>query len=117
MARVTIRAGDFVRVDGRHSFGSLVLNTEAHPSIGATILIAALEVVEVAPEERVKKLGGTVGWRIAGGILLGPVGLRAGLLVGGRTKQVTFVAKFKDGRRLLATTYSKTFTELQAACC
>jgi len=78
--------------------------------------VTTIETVEIATEENVKKLGGTVGWGIAGAVLLGPVGLLAGLLVGGRKKEVTFVARFKDGRKLLGTTDSKTFTTLQAAC-
>lgn len=78
--------------------------------------MTTIETVEIATEENVKKLGGTVGWGIAGAVLLGPVGLLAGLLVGGRKKEVTFVARFKDGRKLLGTTDSKTFTTLQAAC-
>jgi len=41
--------------------------------------------------------------------------LLAGLLLGGNKKEITFVAKFKDGRKLLATTDSGTFTKLQAA--
>jgi hypothetical protein len=73
-----------------------------------------LAEVEPASEDNVKRLGGTIGWGAAGAVLLGPVGLLAGLLAGGRGKDVTFVAKFKDGRRLLATTDSKTFTKIRA---
>jgi hypothetical protein len=125
MAKVTVHAGDFK--PGQGSFTSLLkdretgivgaftLRTEAHAFIGETILVAQLASVEIASEEAVKRVGGTVGWGLAGAALLGPVGLLAGLLAGGRGKDVTFVARFKDGRRLLATTDSKTFTMLQAA--
>ena len=74
-----------------------------------------LESIEKATEESVKRLGGSVGWGAAGAVLLGPVGLLAGLLAGGRGMDVTFVARFKDGRKLLGTTDSKTFVKLQAA--
>ena len=80
-----------------------------------TIPLSKLESVEVASEESVKRIGGTVGWSIVGTVMLGPVGLLAGLLLGGRGKDVTFVARFKDGRKLLATTDSKTFTKMKAA--
>ncbi|MGI2002125.1 hypothetical protein [Shewanella frigidimarina] len=51
-----------------------------------------------------------------GALALGPAGLLAGLLLGGgKSKDVTFVAKFKDGRKFLGTTDNKTFTKLQAA--
>jgi hypothetical protein len=71
------------------------------------------EIVE-ASEENVKRLGGTVGWGVVGAAVLGPVGLLAGLLAGGRGKDVTFVLKMKDERKMLATTDSKTFTKLKA---
>lgn len=116
MAKIKVHAGDFLKGDGQFSFGSLVLRTEARYIIGEAIPATELEAVEAATEESVKKLGGTVGWGITGGALLGPVGLLAGLLAGGRKKEVTFVASFKDGRKLLGTTDSKTFTRLQAAC-
>lgn len=74
-----------------------------------------LESVDLATEDSVKRVGGTVGWGAAGAIALGPVGLLAGLLLGGRGKDVTFVAKFKDGRKILATTDSKTYTKIAAA--
>lgn len=115
MAKVTVHAGDFLQGSSQYSFGSLILRTEAHAFLGETIPVAQLESVDVASEESVKKLGGTIGWGAAGAIVLGPVGLLAGLLLGGKKKEVTFVAKFKDGRKLLATTDSGTFTKLQAA--
>lgn len=71
--------------------------------------------VEVATEESVKRVGGTIGWGVAGAALLGPVGLLAGLLAGGRGKDVTFVAEMKDGRRFMGTTDAGTFKKLAAA--
>ena len=76
---------------------------------------AEIAQVDIATEENVKKLGGTLGWGLVGGALLGPVGLLAGLLMGGRAKNVVFVVRFKDGRKLLASADSKTFTAIQAA--
>lgn len=119
MGTINIHAGDFKT--GKHSqfmFGSFSL---AHDEIGWTgykmeaVPASKLERVELASEENVKKLGGTIGWGIAGGVLLGPVGLLAGLLAGGRKKEVTFIAIFKDGRKILASTDSKTYTKIQAA--
>ena len=115
MAKVKVHAGDFLEGDNQYSFGSLILKTKEHRFFGETIPITELETVEVATEESVKKLGGTVGWGAAGALILGPVGLLAGLLLGGKKKEVTFIAKFKDGRKLLASTDSKTFTKLQAS--
>jgi len=115
MAKIKVYAGDFLEGDSQYSFDSLILKTKEHSFLGETIPITELETVDIATEESVKKLGGTVGWGVAGAVILGPVGLLAGLLLGGKKKEVTFIAKFKDGRKLLASTDSKTFTKLQAA--
>ncbi|MBB3142834.1 hypothetical protein [Halomonas organivorans] len=75
------------------------------------------DVEELAPasEENVKRIGGTVGWGAAGAVILGPVGLLAGLLAGGRKKEVTFIVKFTDGKKALCTADNKTFTKMQAS--
>ena len=115
MAKIKVLAGDFLEGDSQYSWGSLILRTEEHSWAGEAIPLDQLDTVDIATEESVKKIGGTVGWGAAGAIILGPVGLLAGLLLGGKKKEVTFVAKFKDGRRLMASTDSKTYTKLQAS--
>lgn len=115
MAKITVHAGDFLKCDGQFNFGSLNLKTAAHSIVGETIPITELATVEVASEDSVKKIGGTIGWGVAGALVLGPVGMLAGLLVGGKKKEVTFIATFKDGRKLMATTDNGTFIKLQAA--
>lgn len=71
--------------------------------------------VEVATEKKVKRLASAAGWGLAGGALLGPVGLLAGLFLGGKKTEVTFVCVFNDGRKILATTNQKTFRIIQMA--
>lgn len=115
MSKVTVHAGDFSDGDGRFLFGELYLPTKVNPWDNEKIPLSQLETVEIASEESVKKIGGAIGWGAAGALALGPVGLLAGLLMGGKKKEVTFVAKFKDGRKLLATTDSGTFIKLKAA--
>jgi hypothetical protein len=112
---VEVHAGDFVKgKDGQFLVDHFLLKVPGK-FLREKIPIAEAKEVGIATEENVKKLGGTVGWGIAGGLLLGPVGLLAGLLMGGRKKEVTFVCKFKDGRKFLGTTDSKTWTEIMAA--
>lgn len=113
MAKIIVHAGDFGKGQSSIGFASMSLRTEKHPIMGETIPFTELETVEIASEDNVKKIGGTLGWGIAGAALFGPAGLLAGLLLGGRKKQVTFVVKFKDGRKLLATTDAKTYAMLQ----
>lgn len=65
--------------------------------------------IEMASEESVKSVCGAVGWGVAGAALFGPVGLLAGALMGGRKDEVTFVAKLKDGRKMLGTMEKKDY--------
>lgn len=115
MAKVTVHAGDWAK-GGEHSFmfGSFSLRPHGGWT-QQTIPASALTSLEVASEESAKRLGGVVGWGAVGALALGPVGLLAGLLGGGNKKDVTFVAMFDDGRKMLATTDSKAFTKMQAA--
>ena len=117
MATITIHAGDFPKGKATTMFSVITFPWKPGDgfSAGESIGFDKLEAVEVASEESVKRIGGTVGWGAVGGVLLGPVGLLAGLLAGGRGTEVTFVAKFKDGRKFLGATDSKTFTKIRAA--
>mgnify|MGYP007100078618 CR=1 FL=1 len=113
MAKITIHAGSWPKGSGQFSFGSFALPKSGFGYEG--VPTSSLASIEVATEASVKRVGGTVGWGAAGAVLLGPVGLLAGLLMGGRGKDVTFIAQFKDGRKMLATTDAKTYTKIQAA--
>ena len=110
-----VHAGDFEKGNAHKLIGGELLMKKPGKFFRETIPLDQLEAVEVASEESVKRIGGTVGWGIAGGLLLGPVGLLAGLLAGGRGKDVTFVCKLKDGRKFMATSSSEVFTALSAA--
>lgn len=117
MSKIEIHAGDFPK--GTASFGFGVISFPWQPgdgfSTGQTLVLnGQLESVEVASEESGKRIGGAIGWGVAGGALFGPAGLLAGLLLGGKGKDVTFIAVMKDGKKMLATTDSKTYTKLQA---
>jgi hypothetical protein len=75
-----------------------------------------IETLEIATEENLKKIGGAIGWGVVGGLALGPIGALAGVLAGGRKKEITFVCRFKDGRKFIGSCSTKTFTDIQAAC-
>ena len=109
MSKIKVLAGDFPEGSCDYSWGQFNFGF-----LSENISDKNLETVEIATEESVKKVGGTIGWGAAGAVILGPVGLLAGLLLGGRKKEVTFIAKFKDGKKMLASTDSKTYTKLQA---
>ncbi|SDL77491.1 hypothetical protein SAMN05661010_02511 [Modicisalibacter muralis] len=116
MANIKIHAGDFAKQGATFSFGSFSFLEPDR--IWKTVTYSArkdIDDIDIASEENVKRIGGTVGWGAAGAIVLGPVGLLAGLLAGGRKKDVIFAVRFKDGRKALCTVDSKTFTKIQAA--
>ncbi len=114
MAKVKVHAGDFLEGDNNFSFGSFSLKTLEHSFLGETISIKELKTIKIVTEENIKTLGGTAGWATAGAVALGPVGLLAGALLGGKKKEVTFIATFRDGRKMLASTDSHTFKVFQA---
>ena len=79
------------------------------------IPMSQIEMLERASEQNIRTVGGRVGWGLAGAMVLGPVGLMAGLLLGGKKTEITFFAKFTDGRKLVATVDSKTWARIVAA--
>jgi hypothetical protein len=72
-----------------------------------------IESVQLASEEAVLSLGGAAAFGTAGALLLGPVGLLAGLMLGGRGKETTFICKLTDGRKFMATARTRVFKELE----
>lgn len=115
MGKLKVLAGSWHTGDGSFSGTTFALPKSKSWADWEIVQAASLTTIEIASEESVKRVGGTLGWGVAGAALLGPVGLLAGLLMGGRRKEVTFVASFKDGRKLMATTDNKTFVMMKAA--
>jgi hypothetical protein len=115
MAKITIHAGDFPKGAASMRFGQISLPwTPGDGFTGKIIALAELEEIDVASEENVKRIGGTIGWGVAGALVLGPVGILAGLLLGGKKTEVTFVAKFKGDRKMFGSTDSKTYKTMMA---
>lgn len=115
ISKIDIHAGDFKK--GSNNFyasdGRLLLGTPGK-FFRQWVPVTEISDLEVASEEGVKRLGGAVGWGLAGAALLGPVGLLVGLLTGGRGKDVTFICKLKDGRKFMGTIDSKAYTKISA---
>jgi hypothetical protein len=115
LGMINIIAGDFkIGKDSQYVHGKFHMKHNGK-FFREKIFSSEIESLEVATEEAVISLGGATGWGIAGSVLLGPVGLLAGLLLGGKGKDTTFICKFKDGRKFLGTSSTGTFNDLQKA--
>lgn len=116
LGEFTIHAGDF-RKDkgGQFLTDTFVLHTKTSGWLGEKIKAAEIDSLEMADEETAKSFVGAAGMAALGTLLLGPVGLLAGALAGGSKKKVTFVCRFRDGRKFLGTADSKLWTKMQAA--
>ena len=120
MSTIKIHAGDLDKGTWQFSgmFGSAIMtrpSTEKHMWKGETYNFSTeVESVDLLDEEKVKKLAGTAGWGLAGAALLGPLGAIGGILLGGNKKEVVFSCYFKDGRKFMATTDSKTWKKIMA---
>lgn len=108
---IKIHGGDFVSGimdNNQYVYGFFLLKVPGK-LLREKIPISFVSQLEIATEESVKKLGGTLGWGLVGVTLLGPVGLLAGLLAGGKRNEVTFTCVFRDGRKFIATVSSKLY--------
>lgn len=115
LGRIDVHAGDFKEgKDSQYVHGKFHMKKKG-AFFRETIPSSQVEKVELASEESVVSVGGAAGWGLAGSVLLGPAGLLAGLILGGKGKDVTFVCKFKDGRKFLGTASASVFHELQKA--
>ena len=119
MAKLKIHAGDISST--ANSISTFLGSVSIYDSLGGGLLGKTytfdknqIEAIELASEESAVRLGGAAGWGAVGALALGPVGLLAGLVLGGKGKDVTFIMLLKDGRKMLATTDSKTYTKLKA---
>ncbi|MDN7141123.1 hypothetical protein KC131_10720 [Pseudomonas sp. JQ170] len=112
MTRLTVQSGDFLQGEGEFRNGSLTLKTCRSPNPGEKIALTRIRDLIVANQESSRSLGSTLGWGVAGALVAGPVGLIAGLWLGGKEEEVTFLATFKDGRKLMAITDGKTWSKI-----
>ncbi|WP_414873515.1 hypothetical protein [Pseudomonas sp. IT-196MI5] len=118
MSKITLISGDFLTGDAEFRSGLFILKSAVKPSLEIKIPTSKLETLEAATEEIVNKKGSAIRWSLAGALLLGPVGL-VGLVAGwwlcDKEKEITFYAKFKDGRCLLATTDVDTYAKISVS--
>ena len=111
MGMLKVHGGDFIEQQ-IYFLGDILVLTGKRKN--EKIPSKKLKSIEVATEEKIKKLSGSIGLGLVGGLLLGPLGIIAGALAGGNKKEITFVATFHDSRSFVATTDPSTFAALKA---
>lgn len=108
-----VLAGDFQSGNAsQYVDGKLIMKTEGK-FFREKIPVTEIATLERATEEAIINTGGAIGWGLAGSLMFGPAGLVAGLMLGGKGQEITFICTFKDGRKFLATTSSKLFHILE----
>lgn len=113
LGRINVLAGDFKKGnESQYVHGKFLMKNEGRFT-REDILPSQIEKLELATEESVVSIGGAAGWGIAGSVLLGPIGLLAGLVLGGKGKDVTFICVFKDGRKFMGTASAGVFNDLK----
>ena len=112
----TVLAGDFATDKGACQIAGGFLYMK-QPGRWLREKIPASEIlsIDVASQESAKSFGGAAAAGLAGGLLLGPVGLLAGVMAGGNKSVVTFTMTLRDGRRCLCAAEGGAYQSLQAA--
>lgn len=115
MSKVKILAGDFCKGVGSFQRGSIVPPIDPVTRCQHIISLSSVVSIEIVNDRNIKKIGASLGWGVAGGVALGPLGMLAGLIAGGNQKTVTFIGYLNDERKFLAETDSKTYSQILAA--
>ena len=73
-----------------------------------------LESIEQITEENKNNLLAKAGWGTVGGLLLGPVGIAAGLWFTGKSKEICIACELKTGEKFVANVDSEVYKEFVA---
>jgi hypothetical protein len=108
-------AGDFPQgTTASEMFGVLSLTLPGRSAWKPELfpLEGNVQSVSLVTEENKHKLLPKAGWGLIGLATFGPAGALAGLLLGGKKKEVCFVCHMKDGKQFMGVADAKTFQKL-----
>lgn len=110
---INVLSGDFKK-GMHHRYSNCFMMRKDRIFLREKLSSSLVDKLEIANDENVISIGGSVGWGLAGAALLGPVGMLTGIIFGGkRGKNITFVCKFKDGRKFIGVTSERTFSSIK----
>jgi len=105
---VKVLAGDLTAGDWEFNMGVL------WGGFDQVNLATDLKAIKIETEESAKNIAQTLGWAVVGNIVFGPLGLIAGLAMGGNRKKVCAMCELKDHRKFLAIMDSKIYQQMVA---
>lgn len=117
--KVEVVAGDIPKGDYSFEGDSLVHDTKqrlTHPNPTETISLTkpGIKSVTLQTDQSIKNLPEAALWGLASGMVFGPLGAVAGLLMGGWGTQLCSLVELADGRKFLCVTSEKITHGLQA---
>lgn len=83
--------------------------------LGESVFLNQIEQFDIITENNHASIPAKLGWGAAGAVVLGPIGLLAGVLGGGNKRERIMSIKFKDGRKVLLRGDAKDAEKLAAA--
>ncbi len=116
MSYFNVHSGDFSTGGGEYNKWShtFLLHGEKNQWTREKIPASNVVSIEVVTEENKSRTGARVGLGAVGAIAFGPLGLLAAA-VPKKKDNITFIAKCKDGRKLMATADRDAFLTIRAA--
>jgi hypothetical protein len=117
MAKIQVLAGDFLHGQAAYHTGCINIETALYPWPGINVSVLDLKSLEIDYDACTHSLPSALGLGTAGAMMLGPMGAAAGLMFSEDTKEVSFWAEFKDGRKFAGVTDAETYLSLEKAAC
>ena len=110
--KIKVIAGDLPAGDWDFNGGILTPDPATGRS-DAIPLLGEINKLQVQTEESVRDLAKTLGFTLAGGLLLGgPIGAAVGFLAAGKRKEVCVLCELKGGRKFVATMDQRIYQQM-----
>ncbi|QQE10028.1 hypothetical protein JD969_10920 [Planctomycetota bacterium] len=115
MSKIVINGGDFEVIRCDFVNGEFIFRSKNKHTPIERIPAVKIKTINVESENDCKDWFDACGLAAVGSLVLGPIGLLAGLLLGGKKKRICFVATFDDDRKILGTTDSEIYKKIRSA--